>query len=224
MVPNGDMGDGELSRDGKRLAVTSDYGANKKLTFFAVNQPAPAYPDFACETTTGDERYSDPSWAPDGVGLAYESSKGIEITHFTQFGKELCATAGDVLLSATGSEPDWGQSDPPAAAYKLDTPETNKPNTTTPATAPAAKFVALKVTAKALKRGLAVKVEVPAAGKVTVTASVAGRKVASGRATAKAAGTVTVKLSKVKRSLKGSKLTLKLSFKDTTKAMSVKVA
>src|SRR4051794_31028625 len=36
MVPNGDMGDGEVTRDGTRLAVTFDYGANKKLGFFAV--------------------------------------------------------------------------------------------------------------------------------------------------------------------------------------------
>ena len=44
-------------------------------------------------------------------------------------------------------------------------------------------------------------VTVPAAGKVTLVASVKGRKVASGKATAKKAGTVTVKLSKVRKSL-----------------------
>src|SRR4051812_48704171 len=36
MVPNGDMGDGEVTRDGRRLAVTADYGANKKLAFYAL--------------------------------------------------------------------------------------------------------------------------------------------------------------------------------------------
>ena len=231
MVPNGDMGDGELSRDGKRLAVTSDYGANKKLAFFAVSGDAttefpPAYPDFACETTGGDERFGDPSWSPDGSGLAYESAKGIEITHFTQFGKELCATANDSLLSATGSEPDWGPADAPATRYVADAPRT--PDTTpgpapAPTTTPAAKFGAVKATTKALKRGLAVKVAVPGAGQVTIVATVAGKKVASGRATAKTAGTVTVKLSKVKKSLKGKRLTLKLSFKDTVTMRTVKV-
>jgi hypothetical protein len=230
MVPNGDMGDGELTRDGKRLAVTSDYGPNTKLTFFAVAGNAatelpPPYPDFACETTNGDERHSDPSWSPDGAGLAYESSKGVEITHFTQFGPGQCTTAHDSVLSATGSEPDWGPADAPPAAYVPDAPK--PPGTaTTPAPAPTAlgaKFAAVKVTAKALKRGLVVKVTVPSAGKVAITATAGGKKVASGKATAKAAGTVTVKLSKVKKSLKGKKLTLKLSFKDTITARTVKV-
>ena len=98
MVPNGDMGDGELTRDGTRLAVTSDYGANKKLTFFAVNGDVttefpPAYPDFACETTSGDERYGDPSWSPGRRRARVREQRGIKITRFTQFGPTLCATA-----------------------------------------------------------------------------------------------------------------------------------
>ncbi len=98
MVPNGDMGDGEVTRDGKRLAVTSDYGAEQEARrsspspATSTTEFPPAYPDAACATTNGDERYGDPSWSPDGVGLAYESSKGIEITHFTQFGAGTCAT------------------------------------------------------------------------------------------------------------------------------------
>src|SRR3954454_2121325 len=55
MVPNGDMGDGELSRDGKRLAVVSDYGANTTIAFFAVKGDVattiPEYPDLACAFT-----------------------------------------------------------------------------------------------------------------------------------------------------------------------------
>ena len=59
MVPNGDMGDGELTRDGTKLAVTSEYGANKKIAFFAVKNLTD-YPDFVCAFTQGDERYADP--------------------------------------------------------------------------------------------------------------------------------------------------------------------
>lgn len=227
MVPNGDMGDGEATRDGHKLAVTSEYGASKKLAFFAVtgdvkSEFPPAYPEFACSTTGGDERYGDPSWSPDGAGLAYESSKGIETTRFTQFGAGTCITADDRILSATGSEPDWGPADPPAAAS---TPPAPAPQPT-PAPAPqqGAKFLALKVTAKALKKGLAVRITVPAAGKVTVIATVSGRKVAKGTATAKQAGPVTVKLSKVKTSLKGKKLTLKLNFKDGRVTRTLKIA
>ena len=90
-------------------------------------------------------------------------------------------------------------------------------------TKPGAKLTIAKATAKALRKGLAVKVEVPGKGRVTVTATVGGRKVASGRATAKKAGTVTVKLSKVKKSLKGKTLTLKLTFSGTVVTKTLKV-
>ena len=58
-----DMGEGEVTRDGSRLAVTFDYGANKKLAFFAVKgdvktETPPAYPDAACSTTDGDAKAS----------------------------------------------------------------------------------------------------------------------------------------------------------------------
>lgn len=87
MVPNGDMGDGEVTRDGTKLAVTSDYGDNLKLTFFAVTgEIGGAYPEFACELTTPDPNYHDPSWAPDNAGIAYGSSKGIEVSRFTELG------------------------------------------------------------------------------------------------------------------------------------------
>ncbi len=229
MVPNGDMGDGEVSRDGTRLAVTSDYGANTKLAFFAVTGDVktefpPAFPEAACATTNGDEKYADPTWSPDGSGLAYQSSKGIETTRFTQFGGGTCATGSDGILSATGSEPDWGPADPPAAAYVAPAPGPSPtPGPVPVKPAAGAKLVIAKVTAKSLRKGLPVTVSVPSPGKVSVTALVSGRKVASGRATAKKAGKVTVKLTKVKKSLKGKTLTLKLSFKGGTVTKTLKV-
>ena len=91
MVPNGDMGDGEITRDGKRLAVTSDYGENTQISFFAVsgdimNGAPPAYPEWACSMTNPDPNFADPTWAPDSVGIAWQSSKGIEVSRFTKFG------------------------------------------------------------------------------------------------------------------------------------------
>ena len=64
--PNGDMGDGEVTRDGKRLAVTSDYGPNKKLAFFAVTGdvddrvPARVPRARRARTTNGDEQLRRP--------------------------------------------------------------------------------------------------------------------------------------------------------------------
>src|SRR3954451_4829676 len=110
MVPNGDMGDGVLSRDGTRLAVTSDYGANTTIAFFAVKGDArttvPEYPELACEFTQKDERYADPTWAPGGAGIAWESSAGITVSRFTKFApRDGCELPNDINLSATGSRP-----------------------------------------------------------------------------------------------------------------------
>ena len=167
MVPNGDMGDGEVSRDGKRLAVTKDYGANTKLAFYAVSgnvatEFPPAYPDLSCSTTSGDEKFGDLSWSPDGSGIAYESSGGITISRFTKFLPGDCEAPNDFVLSATGTSPDWGPAAPPAAAYKppvVTPPTTTNPGPVTPApiAKPGAKFAIAKATASALRKGLAVR-------------------------------------------------------------------
>jgi hypothetical protein len=234
MVPNGDMGDGEVSRDGKRLAVTMDYGPNTKLAFFAVTgnvktEFPPAYPELSCSTTAGDEKFGDLSWSPDGSGIAYESSTGITVSRFTKFEVGDCAAPNDLVLSATGTEPDWGPENPPAAAYTppivtpTPTPGPVTPDPIVKPTKPGAKLVIAKATAKALRKGLAVAVTVPAKGRVTITATVGGRKVASGSANAKKAGKVTVKLSKVKKSLKGKTLTLKSTFSGVVMSKTLKV-
>ncbi len=227
MVPNGDMGDGEVTRDGTRLAVTSDYGENTRLSFFAVSgdvkTQTPAYPELACSMTNPDPNFADPTWAPDSAGIAWQSSKGIEVSRFTVFGPSQCEAPNDLLLSATGSEPDWGPADPPAAAYTpppVPGPTPTEPVPTTPAKAT---ITLTKPTAKALRKGLAVKVTVPAAGKVSLVATVKGHKVASGKATAKQAGPLTVKLSKVRKSLRGKTLTLKLTFNNQTVTKALKV-
>ncbi len=145
------------------------------------------------------------------------------MTHFSAFGPDTCDTFGDSVLSATGSEPDWGPADPPAAAYvaagsrsrsgtRLLRPRRRSPRRK-------ASFTLGKVTAAALRKGLAVKVTLPAPGKASLVASVKGKPVAS--ATVKASGTV--RLSKVRKSLKGKTLTLKLTFSGSSATKSVKV-
>ena len=228
MVPNGDMGDGEVTRDGTRLAVTSDYGENTRISFFAVSgdiktQMPPVEPQHACSMTNPDPNFADPTWAPDGAGIAWQSSKGIEVSRFTVFGPGQCEAPNDLLLSATGTEPDWGPADPPASAYKvLPVPQTPPPVTNpAPQPAPKASIALTKTTRQALRKGLAVKVTVPGAGKLKLVARAKGKKVASGTATAKQAGTVTVKLGKVRK--KVTTLTLKLTFNNVTTTSSMKV-
>ena len=227
MVPNGDMGDGEVTRDGKRLAVTSDYGENTRLSFFAVSGDITNGSSAGVSGVGVQHDQPGPELRRPDVGAGQRRDRVAEqqghrglAVHGVRPGQ--CEAPNDLLLSATGSEPDWGPADPPAAAY---TPPAPGPTPTTPApTTPASATIALpKATAKALRKGLAVKVTVPAAGKVTLVATVKGRKVASGKATAKKAGTVTVKLSKVRKSLRGKTLTLKLTFNKQTTTKSLKV-
>jgi hypothetical protein len=227
MVPNGDMGDGEVTRDGTRLAVTFDYGADKKLGFFAVKgdvrtQAPPPYADAACTATEGDERFADPSWSPDGSAVAFADKDGVEIMRFSEFGADHCALAGpSSVLSATASEPDWGPADPPAAAYTPPPAPTPAP-TPAPAPKPAKKltFKAPRVTRAALRKGLVVRFSAPAGARVTAKLTRAGRTLAKGSSR----GT-TVRLSKIRRpaKLRGKTLKLTLTVKGTAVSRSVKV-
>ena len=190
MVPNGDMGDGELTRDGTKLAVTSDYGANLKLTFFAVTEPEPAYPEFACEMTNPDPKFHDPSWAPDNAGIALRIEQGHR-------GLALHAVRAGALRRAERQHPepdrDGARLGPrraarvrlQGAARPADPPPAVDP---APQPAPKASIALTKTTKKALRKGLAVKVTVPGAGKVKLVATAKGKKLASGTATAKQAG------------------------------------
>jgi hypothetical protein len=243
MTPAADMGDPEVSRDGKKLAATYFYGDDTLMAFFAVNgdvktELPPAEPDVACATSAGDAQMADPTFSPDSGSVAFHSKEGIEVGHFGTFQAGDCSIDKSWVLSATGTEPDWGPADPPAARYVAPKPTPTPTVTPTPTTTPSPivtpaptitpsgavmKLVGVpaKASVKALKKGLKVKVAVPAAGKVTVKLG----KVAKGTVTAKGAGTVTIKLSKVKSAskLKGSKLKLTVKQGATTLSRTIKV-
>jgi hypothetical protein len=215
MVPNGDMGDGEVTRDGTRLAVTSDYGANKTIAFFAVKgdvkTTVPAYPDLVCSFTNTDERYADPTWSPDGTGIAWESSAGITASRFTKFAAgDGCELPTDMSVSRTGSQPDWGPANPPAAAYVAPAPQPAPAPASAPAPAPNGAATSLAIV-KA--KGRVITLTVPSAGKAKLVVTRKGKKIASATATAQRAGTLSIKL---KTPLKGKGLTLKLTFSGKT--------
>ena len=133
-----------------------------------------------------DPNFHDRELGTDNAGIAYGSSKGIEVSRFTQFGPGLCAAPDDSILSPTGSRP-TGAPPPPASTYGR--PARNPPAAVDPAPQPAPKAgIALsKTTRKALRKGLAVKVTVPGAGKVKLVATAKGKTVASGTATSRPA-------------------------------------
>ena len=65
-----DLSDGELSRDGQRLALLQGYGSGTRLAFYAGGPPAE--PALACASNDTDEGYADPSWSPDSSAVAFQ--------------------------------------------------------------------------------------------------------------------------------------------------------
>jgi hypothetical protein len=107
-----DLNDGELSRDGTKLALVRGYAGNQfgnapHIVTYAVNGnvqtgPPPANPTAKC--VTGQEpAFHSPTWAPDGVRLAWGMSQGIEV-HADPMN---CAAPITLVLPGAG-QPDWG--------------------------------------------------------------------------------------------------------------------
>lgn len=200
MVPDADQGDGEVSRDGTRLATTFSYGPDTVIAFFAVKgdvrtELPPAQPDPACSTAPPDERYADPSWSPDSSAVAFASKEGIEVLRFTALGADTCATLPATVLTPTGTSPDWGPADPPAARWTPATGPVTKPG----ARPPAVRFVSPPATVAALRRGLLVRVTAPARGRVRVVISARGTTLAARTVKVARAGRVGVRLPKLTR-------------------------
>jgi hypothetical protein len=120
-----DLGDGEVSRDLKRIALVTGYGANTNITFGEVTgdprtgPDAPADPQYVCGTDKPDPAFGDPSWSPDSQAMAFQSSEGVETIVFSKLTKaDGCAITGpSKLLAAGATQPDWGPAAPPAARY-----------------------------------------------------------------------------------------------------------
>lgn len=254
VVGGKDFGDPELSRDGKRLATTFDYGANKIIAFYVVNgdprtELPPALPTAVCNTEGGDEKAADPSWSPDSSSVAFQDRDGINVVRFSAFNTDGCAVASHHVLSATGATPDWGPADPPAARYVAPSDGQTPGGTVTPgakvpdAKAPAGKTpsgtstgerAALKVSIgrvsrAALRKGLTVKVTAPKAGaSVSVRLTTGGRQLARRTVKARKAGAVSVKLpaltARRAAALKGKTVTLKVSADGRTATRTFKVA
>jgi hypothetical protein len=111
-APSTDLGDGELSRQGDRLALIRGYGDSSHLMFFKVTQDAiggtpSGPPAYACNT--GDEPTLDgPSWSPDGTKVAFAHREGIEVLPLPSVEAGCPGASSGTVVIPGGSQPDWG--------------------------------------------------------------------------------------------------------------------
>ncbi|HST42941.1 MAG TPA: hypothetical protein VLK58_25680 [Conexibacter sp.] len=110
--PSTDLGDGELSRQGDRLALVRGYGDSTHLMFLKVTQNvlsgAPSGPPaYACNT--GEEPTLDgPSWSPDGSRIAFAHKDGIEVLPLPSVEPGCPGASSGTVVIPGGSQPDWG--------------------------------------------------------------------------------------------------------------------
>ena len=100
-----DLGDGELNRQGDKIALIHGYGDSTHLVWASVS--AGATPSPICGTGSIAGMHG-PTWAPDGTGLAWGEPDGIWILEETATDTSQCAARQPHLAIAGGSEPDWG--------------------------------------------------------------------------------------------------------------------
>ena len=145
------------------------------------------------------------SFAPDGRSLAYSVGDGIWITDVPDVSGGCGALpTNNKLVIPGGKHPHWGPADIlPARAYEGPTaccaPPEPPPAGELAVTASAAKLRG------ALTRGLTVKVQAPAAGRVSAVGKVGAKRVAAGTKDVPGAGATTLRLKFTKaarRSLK----------------------
>lgn len=196
--------DGEVSRDGDRLAAI---GSAKDIRLYDVPGGAPAAPQLRCTLTgfAGDPH--DPTWSPDGRALAWSEDDGIHVARLDDLGA--CGGAARPLVVPGGEYPDWGVAPAPVAApAQGETPPTaggTKPQLTLPGL----RSTALLRTVR--RSGLTVKARCSTAcrltGALTVDAKAARRldlgrratRIGTGAASGRAGTTTTLRIRLTKR-------------------------
>jgi hypothetical protein len=171
---------GDISRDRSKLAFVT--GANdENLTLYGVPRFPTTFTDgeapasmrpLICYRYSGPAggHYSTPTFSPDGARVAWAESDGIKVVNVPRLAGG-CTTDGAspnaMMLIPGGKQPDWGPANVPAG------------HGASGGGGLAVKSADAKLR-KALSKGLAVRLRTPGAGRLKLTATKGGRKVASG--------------------------------------------
>ncbi|MBN9613088.1 MAG: PD40 domain-containing protein [Actinobacteria bacterium] len=99
-----DLGNAEVTRDGRMLAAVRGYGDEQQIIWYRVvgdvRTGKPGLPEPMCWTQKG-EGITNPTWSPDGSALAIEQPEGIEIARGI-------TTCNNITMAIRGgSEPSW---------------------------------------------------------------------------------------------------------------------
>jgi hypothetical protein len=193
MESSTDLDDGELNRQGDRIALIRGYGSGTHMVWATVSgsgMPAPV-------CVTGDlAGMHGPTWAPDGTGLAWGEPDGIWMLDRTTAVESECSSLKPRLAIPGGSEPDWGPAGIGAPKPAGQTQQTGAPAGGSAATLRVSAPRRLRM--KALAKGFSVTVTAPGAGTATVRLLAGKRLVAFGKVAAKTAGTLKVRLKPTK--------------------------
>jgi hypothetical protein len=161
----------------------------------------------------------DASLSQDGTLVAWQDDRGVVVAGVPDFsGSEPCAlTRAPVVISATGKMPSLGAATLPTAPPPVPPAGGGGGGGGGPAGGAPAKPVATlpaRLKARALRRGVALRVKVAAAGPVKAVGRVGGKVVARGKTRAKQAGTVTLRLKATRKRparLRGKTLVIRVT-------------
>jgi Tol biopolymer transport system component len=103
-----DLGDGELTVQGDKLALVRGYGSDTHITWYTTN--GAALPTPQCATGKLEGLYG-PTWSPDGQSLAWGEPDGVWVKP-----SALDCTVQPSLVVPGATEPDWGPAGVGAAA------------------------------------------------------------------------------------------------------------
>ena len=190
---NEDIGDGELSRQGDRLALVRSYGPGTHIAIYHVSRGVGGVtPVAACFTGT-DPSLAGPSWSPDGTELAFQDAQGIEVMPIPSVVDGDCpGAASSTVILAGASAPDWGPADIRANAG------TWTPKHTAPPPPPAATLVVSAARhlslAAAARTGLVIRARASTRGRLAATVTLHRRTLARSSATTDGRRTATIRL------------------------------